>query len=396
MPATRSPRIPSYRLHKPSGLAVVRLNGRDFYLGRHGSPESQNKYEQLVAEWLTNHQQIRDSDDSDPRPDLTLYELFLAYWRHAESYYRKGGKPTSEQGLIKLAVRPLVELYGRTPVSAIGPLALKTVRQRMVENDISLNVVNKYVSIIKRMFKWGSENELLAPSVYHGLQSVSSLRPGRSMARETEAVTPVPTADIDAVLPFLSPQLQAMIQLQLLTGMRPGEATQIRTCDLDMTGRMWVYTPKSHKTQHRGRERVIYIGPRAQAVIKPFLREDLTACLFSPSEAKIERARLRRANRKSPMTPSQCKRESKRNGRKYLKDHYDKDAYHHAIRRACDRAGVPRWSPNQLRHNAATRLRKEFGLEAARTVLGHRTPVVTEIYAEIDQSKAADIMRRIG
>ncbi|MBN2375291.1 MAG: hypothetical protein JXD22_02730 [Sedimentisphaerales bacterium] len=129
--------------------------------------------------------------------------------------------------MIKLAVRPLVELYGRTPVSAIGPLALKTVRQRMVDKDISLNVVNKFVGIIKRMFKWGSENELLAPGAYHGLQSVSNLRPGRSMARETDPVTSVPEADIDAVLPFLSPQLQVIIRLQLLTGMRPGEATHL-------------------------------------------------------------------------------------------------------------------------------------------------------------------------
>ena len=135
-----------------------------------------------------------------------MNELFLAYWRYAQSYYRKDGKPTSEQGLIKLAVRHLVELYGRTLASVIGPLALKTIRQRMVDYDISLNVVNKYIGIIKRMFKWGSENELLAPSGYHGLQSVSNLRSGRSMARETEPVTPVPEANIDAVLPYLSSQ----------------------------------------------------------------------------------------------------------------------------------------------------------------------------------------------
>ena len=267
MSSAKLPRIPSYRLHKPSGRAVVRLNGRDFYLGKHGSPESRNKYEQLVAEWLTNNQQVLSCDDSNLPVDLTVNELFLAYWRHAQSYYRKDGKPTSEQGLIKLAVRHLVELYGRKPASAIGPLALKTVRQRMVDNDISLNVVNKYVGIIKRMFKWGSENELLAPGVYHGMQSVSNLRPGRSMARETNPVTPVPEADIDGVLPYLSAPLQVMIQLQLLTGMRLGEATHLRSCDLDMTGQTWVYTPKSHKTQHHGRERIIYIGPRAHQAV---------------------------------------------------------------------------------------------------------------------------------
>ena len=60
-----------------------------------------------------------------------------------------------------------------------------------------------------------------------------------------------------------------------------------------------------------------------------------------------------------------------------------------AIARACKRAGVPRWHPHQLRHNAATWLRKEFGLDVARVILGHSSPVVTEVYAEMDREKAS-------
>ncbi|MBP7935605.1 MAG: hypothetical protein KA354_13240 [Phycisphaerae bacterium] len=52
MPSVKPPKIPGYRLHKPSGLAVVRLNGRDFYLGPHGSTDSRREYERLIAEWL--------------------------------------------------------------------------------------------------------------------------------------------------------------------------------------------------------------------------------------------------------------------------------------------------------------------------------------------------------
>jgi integrase len=54
------------------------------------------------------------------------------------------------------------------------------------------------------------------------------------------------------------------------------------------------------------------------------------------------------------------------------------------------------WHPHQLRHNAATRLRKEYGIEAARVVLGHRSAAITEVYAEIDHAKAADIMLKVG
>lgn len=71
-------------------------------------------------------------------------------------------------------------------------------------------------------------------------------------------------------------------------------------------------------------------------------------------------------------------------------------SYGHAIAKACQRAGVPRWYPHQLRHNAATWLRKEFGLEVARVVLGHRTAAVTEVDAEVDRARAIDVMGRVG
>jgi integrase len=55
-----------------------------------------------------------------------------------------------------------------------------------------------------------------------------------------------------------------------------------------------------------------------------------------------------------------------------------------------------RWHPNQLRHAKATELRRELGLDTARAVLGHRSPRITETYAEIDLSKAAAAMEKLG
>ena len=55
-----------------------------------------------------------------------------------------------------------------------------------------------------------------------------------------------------------------------------------------------------------------------------------------------------------------------------------------------------RWSPHRLRHNAATRLRKQFGLEIARVVLGVRSAEVAEIYAEMDDAKAREVMGKVG
>lgn len=89
-----------------------------------------------------------------------------------------------------------------------------------------------------------------------------------------------------------------MVQLQLVTGMRPGEVTAVRGVDITMGGPLWEYVPESHKTQHHGRERVIVLGPQAQTVIRSFLKADTTAFLFSPSEARAEFDALRRANRR--------------------------------------------------------------------------------------------------
>ena len=350
----------------------------------------------MIAEWITSNRQLRHCQGSSQHNDLTVNELFLAYWNYAQSHYRKNGRPTSQQGLIKPAVRPLVDLYGPTSASEFGPLSLKVIRDKMISADISLGVVNKYVGIIKRLFKWASENELVPASVYHGLQTVKGLQHGRSSARETDTVVPVPEPHIDLVLHHVSRQVQAMIRLQSLTGMRPGEATSMRGCDLDTSGKIWIYEPGSHKTEHHRRERVIYIGPKAQGVLLPFLNSDLTSYLFSPADAMKERNAFRKVNRKSPMKTRQAKCERKKNPKRTPGNRYTKDSYRTAIQRACDMAGIPHWSPNQLRHNAATSLRKEFGIEAARVVLGHSSAAVTEIYAEVDKLKAADIMSKIG
>lgn len=398
MPA-QSIKVPSYGLHKASGQARVILNGKSCYLGPYGSVESRRKYTRLITEWEAGSRCSSPSpsapDPSRP-PRLTIDELIVAYMEFAKAYYVKNGRPTDEQGSIRQALRPLHELYGSTFVPDFGPLALKSVRERMIQSDLCRTHINKSIGRVKRLFGWGVENELVPANVFHGLQAVKGLRYGRSAARESKPVRPVPASHVLAVLPRVSRQIRAMIELQELTGMRPGEVTQMRTIDLDMTGRLWVYTPMEHKTEHHAIARKIYLGPRAQEVVRPFLKSDVMAFLFSPAEAEAERNAQRRLNRKTPMTPSQARRRPKCHRQRMPQDRYSRDSYRIAIARACKVARVPRWHPHQLRHNAATRLRKEFGIEAARVVLGHSSLATTEIYAEIDQMKAAEIMAKVG
>src|SRR5690606_34858991 len=107
---------------------------------------------------------------------------------------------------------------------------------------------NSRVNRIRRMFRWGVENELVPSSILHALQAISALKRGRSEARETKPVQPVPDDRIDAVVAAVSRQVAAMIQLQRLTGMRPNEVMNMRLCDIEREGETWLYTPFSHKT----------------------------------------------------------------------------------------------------------------------------------------------------
>lgn len=385
---------PAYAHHRGSGQAYVWLSGREHYLGKHGSPESYANYQRIIAEWQVTKLPLPPRDPVKAelaRKDLRVSELLVAYLEFAASYYVKNGRPTGELANMKDAIRPLQALYETACVAEFGPGSLRTVREKMIETGLSRKVVNARVNRLRRIFKWGVERELVAPNVLQGLQSVTPLKQGRSSARETSRVLPVPQEHIDAVTALVTRPVKAMIELQLVTGMRPGEIVLMRTRDIDTSGKIWEYRPESHKTEHHGKDRVIFLGPRAQEIVRPFLKKDLEAGLFDPRDAV-----LAARNRLKPKSGKAKRTFRIRGYRRCPSDRYTSGSYQNAIFKACDRVGIPSWGPNRLRHNAATFLRKEFGIEAARVILGHTSAAVTEIYAETDRKKAAEIMGVVG
>lgn len=80
-----APRTPKYRLHRPSGQAVVALDGRDTYLGRHGTAASRHEYDKRIAEWLANGR--RFPAPNGDRPEITIVELMAPYVRFAKTYH---------------------------------------------------------------------------------------------------------------------------------------------------------------------------------------------------------------------------------------------------------------------------------------------------------------------
>ena len=397
--AGRPRKVPSYCRHKASGQAVVRIDGKDHYLGVYGSPGSHERYRRIIAESFGNGRSYRASELTARSrfSDLTVVELIAVFWEFAREYYVKKGKPTSEQMSLRLALRPLKELYGSIPAVEFGPLALEPVREQMIEAGITRERINQHVGRIRRMFKWAVSKELIPVTTYQALLTIQGLRKGRSRARESEPVVPVPRKHVLAVLPFLSPQIGAMVQLQYLVGCRPEEITIIRPCDIvSRDGDVWEYVPESHKGEHHNRQRRIFIGKRGQAILIPWLDRDPQSYCFSPKEAREAFDAERSRNRKTPTTPSSRARKRKQNPERKPGNHYTTHSYGYAIRKACEKAGVPHWSPNQLRHARGTTIRKRYGLEASQVVLGHSKADVTQIYAERDFELARRIMREIG
>jgi len=392
MPRTSRP--PKYRRHKARNLAVVTIDGKDHYLGPFGSPQSHEKYARLIAEWRAYRHHLLPITASGPVVDRTLSnnEPILAYWRHVETYYVKDGRPTSEQDNIRQALRFVRRLYGATPASDFGPVALKNVRQAMIEAGRSRKLINKDVNRIRQLFGWAVETELLPVHIHEALRRVKGLRKGRSAARETPPVEPISEEAIRAILPHLSPQVAAMIQLQHLCGARPQEVIAIRPCEVETDGDGWLYRPRSHKTVHLDRGKLIMLGPQAQTILRPWLARDPETHCFVPAEAAAwNYQRLRQRTSSNRTARAGVKESGLAPGRKYTRH-----SYRTAVQRACRRAGTPVWSPRQLRHTRATLIRQVYGLEGAKAVLGHADTKITEIYVERDLELAIRVMREIG
>jgi integrase len=403
--------VPKYRKHKPSGQAVVTLGGRDHYLGPHSSKSSIALYDRLVAEYLATGR--RTTAQEAINEEITVAELIAAFWKHAQKYYRKNGKPTSELHIIKMAVKVLKEFYGREAAADFGPLKLKACREAMIGKAYSRTTVNSLVSRIKNVFRWGVAEQLVPATLITALDAVKNLQPGRTTAKESEGVKPVPVEVVDQTVRHLSPIVGAMVRFQLATGCRPAEVCQIRPMDIDRTGPIWEYRPPDHKLVHKNKTRVIFIGPAGQEIIGPYIDRDPSKYCFSPKESAAAVRELRMSKRVTPLRHgNRAGTNRKAKPQRHPGDRFTSCSYARAITRACEVAFPPpkelkgdalkkwikanRWSPNQLRHTAATAIRQQFGLEAASIMLGHSSLTTTLIYAEANAAKARQVAEVMG
>lgn len=351
--------IPAYSLHRPTGQARVRINGRDYYLGVHGSSESQRAYADLLDRWQRGTLDDRPAKSAPATGHaVTVNELFAAFVTRELPRFSR-----SEQDNFRTAVRVVRPLFGETLVADFGPNRFRLMRDAMVAGDATVgripwtrNVCNRQAKRIRAIFRWGVSHELVPVEVLQRLDTVRSLAIGETTARETKPREAVPEEHLDAVRAELSPKYRDLLDLMLLTGSRPGELLKLTRDMLQERGDVWLAELADHKTARKGKRRFLVFNPAAQDILRRHFPKKTDALIFP----------------------------------------WRRDNFTPAIKRACLRAGVPPFCPHQLRHTAAARLVDTVGLEVAQAVLGHSDAAMTRHYARSSELKAIEGAKRLG
>jgi integrase len=353
MPRSRSPQ-PAYQFHV-SGQAKVRLGGDDFYLGKHGTPESYAKYYSLLAEYNANGKvpPVRDKKPDTHQADSPiLVKHVTADFRHR--VLPKHEHSPSHYACFVWLCDLLDAKHGDEPVAEFGPRKLEALRDLFVSRGNCRSYANEQTGKLVKVIEHGVARELVAPDRIVALRALPPLK--RGQAKDNPKRSGVSLDVIRATLPHLTGTAAAMIKLQLGTAMRPSEIFQMRPSDIDRSGADWIYRPEHHKTEHHGKAKAVPIVGEAFKALAPFMFGDENELCFLTKKG----------------TP------------------WNKDSFRIAVARAAKAAKVEHWTPYQIRHTSAQAVRDAIGPEGTQALLGHSRLSTTEVYAKANEAKAIE------
>ncbi len=390
--------VPAYRHHKATNRAVVYVDRREIYLGVYGSPESRQKYAELVSR-LTGGDPLESSSRTPASPapiQRSIAGLCLRFIAEKLPSYAQ-----AEQNCQRLAIKILSELFGETPTSEFGPLRLRAVRNAMISGDPmakdaegkpkprkpwSRSFINKQIKRLRHLFKWGVSWELVPQTVADSLGSLESLTVGESDAPEGRPRRAVSLEKLQAVRAVLCERHRDLFDLLLLTGARPGELVGLTMGQIDRSGDVWRADLARHKTAHKGKSRTLFFNATAQAILVKYLQADPAARLF-PLRRDTLGAAVKSACERAFGMPDDL-----RNPDKNLSQAKLEDVKAQAMAWRREHVFTPHW----LRHTVATRLADELGTEAAQRLLGHAGRAMTEHYSRAAEKVAIDAAKRLG
>lgn len=362
---------PAMRHHKASGRAYVEFQGRTHYLGPWQSAEARRAYRDWVDRWEAANQEELPA----PRRGVavTVADLVAHHERFAERHYvRLDGRPTTEPIHFRSSLALLVERFAHKDVETITGRDLRSIvdawrldRREDGTPRYNLKTINKQLGRMKRIFTWGArpENGLVSETTAARLALMRGLRMGEAPA--SAEVQPVPMSDLIRTLMHLDerqPMYSAMARVQFYCGARAGEVCALRTDEIHrerftLRGRtvrvppgLAIFAPTQHKTAHRQHDIYYTLGPQAQEALAPWLGGEWAF----PGKVRA---------------------------------HVGEPYYSTVVGDASEAAGVPRWSPGQLRHNFLTRWDYLYGNEVGSAAVRHKHLSTTAVYVQRDLAR---------
>ena len=408
----------------------ITVNGRQksFYLGKYGSPEAQRKYRQLCSSMLTD-----DVPAVEPVPSMSLSYLYNKFLDTIE------GKTDSESAGLRRTIRYALECFGdslilddfaddtrtikiltefqqyllsianeertektdvvycRNSRQAGQPISRQT-KKKWTYTGIN-RMVKKWISILR----WGCRNGILPFAIFRVLDALKPLNAKSGLPRTPEAEAASDDA-LRAVLPYMTPTVREMVQIQRGTGMRAKEICDLLVGDIDKTGDTWTVRTDRHKTAAHLRFRYFAFSQEETAILRRRCAgKSDEQHVFSQKESFEEYWQMQRKNRKTPVQPSRAIKDEQNKDKRLDRyhDYFTERSYAQSIRTACGRArkagvDVENINPKSIRHAAYTAYSEKYGVDIASKNAGHTSPRMADVYDHSLRMAAAKLAAERG
>lgn len=393
--------FPEPQLHRAKGLLRLRVDGREFWLGKPGTRTADERRAEILAAWGANGGSLpADFNLNTTKPKKVVPKIKKEITAGVTvgdlleiTLSEVGGGKTPEQlrnvarWWILRKVADVLQPYFTTPAAEFGPRllgdAIRLMANTPLKNGRGLptkKYCREVAAEIKRIFGEAVAREQVPPERLVALNALKKLP--TENARDSVERDPVGIEVVEDTCAVLPPVVADLLRFILLTGCRPSEATSATPAVIDTTVTPWVLRPKTHKTKKKGHDRIIQIGPKARAILTRWQSgKQSDELIFSRDE-------LGRATTSNMITLHALKSD---------RQEFSRDDFKRYLKRAIEKQGVPHWSPYQLRHAGLTAIREVGGRDAAQAQAGHSDGAITERYTRKTlENAASEIVEKIG
>ncbi|MFM1889337.1 MAG: hypothetical protein RLZZ565_94 [Planctomycetota bacterium] len=346
---------------RPGGRVVVYartyVDGECVSLGRYGDPDGYATFERIRDEWFA-----KNADRTPVGPDgLTVAELAERWLDHEKARADAGRIDPKTYAAGRAIAEAVVAEHAGMPVIRFGPKALKDIQARLIVTrckvthgryrdageppTLSRAEVNRRVNGIRRLFRWGVSEELVAPAVLASLEAVAGLRAGE--ARDNPPRQPAKPEHVRALVAELDARGHhgpaRVLELLRWTGCRPDEACTLTAADVVETRHGLELHIRKHKTRKTTEaDRIVPLNAPAAAIVREALADGRS---IDPARPLF-------------LTVTGCP--------------FDSERFYRIARDTADAAGIDRVEPYGLRHLAATEgIEAGMSEAAVAAMLGH-------------------------